>query len=94
MVAGEYLKFFVFTGMSLDQALRSELSPRTCVRVVVTQAGCYQTMPSAAPHPQRGPQEQADPGGPTGNPNYLLHGGGWVPKWSPSRPSAKEHPWS
>uniref|UniRef100_A0A8B9G6Z6 Pleckstrin and Sec7 domain containing n=1 Tax=Amazona collaria TaxID=241587 RepID=A0A8B9G6Z6_9PSIT len=26
MVAGEYLKFFVFTGMSLDQALRSELS--------------------------------------------------------------------
>uniref|UniRef100_A0A8D0FH38 Pleckstrin and Sec7 domain containing n=1 Tax=Strix occidentalis caurina TaxID=311401 RepID=A0A8D0FH38_STROC len=25
MVAGEYLKFFVFTGMSLDQALRSEL---------------------------------------------------------------------
>uniref|UniRef100_A0A8V5H8P4 Uncharacterized protein n=1 Tax=Melopsittacus undulatus TaxID=13146 RepID=A0A8V5H8P4_MELUD len=26
MVAGEYLKFFVFTGMSLDQALRSELN--------------------------------------------------------------------
>uniref|UniRef100_A0A8C6JZ75 Uncharacterized protein n=1 Tax=Melopsittacus undulatus TaxID=13146 RepID=A0A8C6JZ75_MELUD len=25
MVAGEYLKFFVFTGMSLDQALRSFL---------------------------------------------------------------------
>lgn len=33
MVAGEYLKFFVFTGMSLDQALRSELSACTCVRV-------------------------------------------------------------
>lgn len=31
MVAGEYLKFFVFTGMSLDQALRSELSMCTCV---------------------------------------------------------------
>lgn len=31
MVAGEYLKFFVFTGMSLDQALRSELSVCTCV---------------------------------------------------------------
>lgn len=33
MVAGEYLKFFVFTGMSLDQALRSELSmcTYTCV---------------------------------------------------------------
>lgn len=31
MVAGEYLKFFVFTGMSLDQALRSELRMCTCV---------------------------------------------------------------
>lgn len=31
MVAGEYLKFFVFTGMSLDQALRSVLSVCTCV---------------------------------------------------------------
>lgn len=35
MVAGEYLKFFVFTGMSLDQALRSELSVCTCVCVRV-----------------------------------------------------------
>lgn len=33
MVAGEYLKFFVFTGMSLDQALRSELS--ACIYVHV-----------------------------------------------------------
>lgn len=33
MVAGEYLKFFVFTGMSLDQALRSELSACMCVCV-------------------------------------------------------------
>lgn len=31
MVAGEYLKFFVFTGMSLDQALRSELRARVHV---------------------------------------------------------------
>lgn len=35
MVAGEYLKFFVFTGMSLDQALRSELSACMCVCVCV-----------------------------------------------------------
>lgn len=27
LVAGEYLKFFVFTGMTLDQALRWVLSP-------------------------------------------------------------------
>uniref|UniRef100_A0A8C0GL21 Pleckstrin and Sec7 domain containing n=1 Tax=Chelonoidis abingdonii TaxID=106734 RepID=A0A8C0GL21_CHEAB len=31
MVAGEYLKFFVFTGMSLDQALRSESFMGTCI---------------------------------------------------------------
>lgn len=39
MVAGEYLKFFVFTGMSLDQALRSELSACMCVCVVATHVG-------------------------------------------------------
>lgn len=48
MVAGEYLKFFVFTGMSLDQALRSELSVCTCVCVVATRVGSQQTVPSAA----------------------------------------------
>lgn len=48
MVAGEYLKFFVFTGMSLDQALRSELSVCTCVHVAATRVGSQKTMPSAA----------------------------------------------
>uniref|UniRef100_A0A8C6AAV0 SEC7 domain-containing protein n=1 Tax=Marmota marmota marmota TaxID=9994 RepID=A0A8C6AAV0_MARMA len=34
LVAGEYLKFFVFTGMTLDQALRWVLSPWRTVPTV------------------------------------------------------------
>lgn len=73
MVAGEYLKFFVFTGMSLDQALRSELSVCTCVRVVATRAGSHQTVPSAALQPHRDLQEQADPMIATWRSSYLLN---------------------
>lgn len=61
MVAGEYLKFFVFTGMSLDQALRSELGVCIWVREVATRVESQQTVPSAALQPHRDLQEQADP---------------------------------
>lgn len=60
MVAGEYLKFFVFTGMSLDQALRSDsLSAAMCMRHGHLNES-QQIMPSAAAHPHRDLQEQAD----------------------------------
>lgn len=74
MVAGEYLKFFVFTGMSLDQALRSELTVCTCV--------CVWWPPEWGPNrlcplqPHRDLQEQADPMTAIWRSSYLLNRGG------------------
>lgn len=83
MVAGEYLKFFVFTGMSLDQALRSDsLSAAMCMHHGRLN-GSQQIVPFAAPHPHRDLQEQADP--------TAL---GRFPKRSLNRISTKDHPWS
>lgn len=63
MVAGEYLKFFVFTGMSLDQALRSGLSVCACVHVWwPPQWGPSRLCP---PQSHRDLQEQGDPVIPT-----------------------------
>lgn len=63
MVAGEYLKFFVFTGMSLDQALRSGLNACTCVHVWwPPQWGPSRLCP---PQSHRDLQEQGDPVIPT-----------------------------